>query len=43
MLVKGFKLEDISIFLGHQDISMTWKHYKNKKEFSLSKKAGFFI
>ncbi len=35
MLIKGFSLEDISIFLGHADISMTWKHYKNKKTFKL--------
>lgn len=35
MLEKGFGLEDISTFLGHADISMTWKHYKNKKTFSL--------
>lgn len=35
MLDKGFQLEDISIFLGHADISMTWKHYKNKKRFKL--------
>ncbi|WP_347358009.1 hypothetical protein [Bdellovibrio sp.] len=39
-LEKGFKLEDVSTFLGHQDISTTWKHYKNKKQFSLPKKAG---
>lgn len=35
MLERGFDLEDISIFLGHADISMTWKHYKNKMAFKL--------
>lgn len=35
MLSKGFGLEDISLFLGHSDISMTWKHYKNKKTYRL--------
>ena len=37
MLGKGFDLEDVSIFLGHADISMTWKHYKSKKTFKLPK------
>lgn len=40
MLEKGFGLEDISVFLGHADISMTWKHYKNKMTFKLPDKAG---
>lgn len=41
MLENNFKLEDISIFLGHRSIDMTWKHYKGKTRFSLpSKKAA---
>lgn len=40
MLGLGFSLEDVSIFLGHADISMTWKHYKNKKVFTLPKKVS---
>lgn len=35
MLERGFSLEDISTFLGHADISMTWKHYKDKFTFKL--------
>jgi len=35
MLSKGVGLENISIFLGHSDISMTWKHYKNRNRFNL--------
>lgn len=30
MLERGQKLEDISLWLGHKDISTTWQHYKNK-------------
>lgn len=30
MMAKNQKLEDISMWLGHTDISTTWKHYKNK-------------
>lgn len=30
MLSKGQKLEDISMWLGHKDISTTWLHYKDK-------------
>lgn len=40
MLERGFSLEDISVFLGHSDISMTWKHYKNKMTFKLPGKAS---
>lgn len=40
MLEKGFSLEDISVFLGHADISMTWKHYKNKMTFKLPDKIN---
>lgn len=32
MLSHGQKLENISIWLGHKDISTTWKHYKDKNE-----------
>ena len=35
MLDFGFKFEDVSLFLGHQNIDMTWKRYKNKKRFIL--------
>ncbi len=35
MLEKGFALEDISLFLGHNSIDTTWKHYKNKFIFKL--------
>jgi len=35
MLKRDYSLEDISLFLGHADISMTWKHYKNKKVYKL--------
>lgn len=37
MLERGFGLEDISIFLGHSDINMTWRHYKDKFTFKLPK------
>lgn len=37
MLERGFDLEDISIFLGHQNINMTWRRYKDKKKFKLPK------
>lgn len=40
MLERGFSLEDISVFLGHADISMTWKHYKNKMTFKLPNKPA---
>jgi len=30
MLNLGQRLEDISVWLGHTSIEMTWKHYKNK-------------
>jgi integrase len=39
MLERGFGLEDVSTFLGHQSIEMTWKHYKNRRRFSLPKGA----
>lgn len=39
MLEKGFGLEDISVFLGHADITMTWKHYKNKMTYKLPTKS----
>jgi integrase len=35
MLERGFKLEDVSTFLGHASIDMTWRHYKSKKKFNL--------
>jgi integrase len=37
MLEQGFSLEDISIFLGHQSIAITWRVYKNRKRFKLPK------
>lgn len=37
MLERGFGLEDISTFLGHSDINMTWRHYKDKFAFKLPK------
>lgn len=40
MLSQGFELEDISQFLGHRSIEMTWRHYKSKKQFKLPKKTG---
>lgn len=40
MLSLGFALEDISQFLGHTSIDMTWKHYKNKKSFKLPKQEA---
>lgn len=30
MLDKDQKIEDISLWLGHADITTTWKHYKNR-------------
>lgn len=36
MLSKGQKLEDISMWLGHKDISTTWEHYKNKHEINFT-------
>lgn len=32
MLSLDQKIENISIWLGHKDISTTWKHYKDKQE-----------
>jgi integrase len=40
MLSNGFALEDVSVFLGHSDISITWKHYKDKLTFKLPAKAA---
>jgi hypothetical protein len=36
MLDKGQSLEDISSWLGHQSIEMTWKRYRNKKRVSFT-------
>ena len=36
MLSKGQKLEDISMWLGHRDISTTWQHYKDKQEIAFT-------
>lgn len=36
MLSKGQRLEDISIWLGHKDISTTWQHYKDKNEINFT-------
>lgn len=38
MLNEGFELTDISVYLGHSDISTTWKHYKNKNAFQIPTK-----
>lgn len=38
LLSEGFELTDISVYLGHSDISTTWKHYKNKKAFQIPNK-----
>lgn len=38
MLSREHSLEDISLWLGHQDISMTWKAYKDKQRVHLTKK-----
>lgn len=35
MLGKGYKIEDISLWLGHTSIETTWKHYKNKNVLNL--------
>ena len=32
MMDRGQKLEDVSNWMGHKDISTTWKHYKNKDD-----------
>jgi hypothetical protein len=37
MLDRGQKLEDISMWLGHQSIEITWKKYRNKKRVSYTK------
>jgi integrase len=39
MLDHGQSLEDISAWLGHQNIEMTWQKYRNKKRVSF-KPAG---
>lgn len=36
MLSKGQQLEDISMWMGHQSIEMTWQKYKNKKKVSFT-------
>lgn len=38
MLGRGHDLEDISSWLGHQDISMTWKVYKDRKKVHFKQK-----
>ncbi len=40
MLSRGYGLEDISVFLGHSDISTTWRHYKSKKLYTLPVKKS---
>lgn len=40
MLSLGQKLEDISVWLGHQSIERTWKSYKNKQRVSYTKPAA---
>ena len=38
MLERKYELEDISTFLGHTSIEMTWRHYKNKFAYQLPEK-----
>ncbi len=40
MLENKFQLEDISIFLGHRSIDMTWRHYKGRTKFNLPKRKA---
>jgi integrase len=40
MLSKGQPLEAISSWMGHQDISITWKKYRDKEEVILGKKSS---
>ena len=37
MLARGQKLEDISLWLGHRNITTTWKHYKDKEQINFVK------
>ena len=37
MLDRGQRLEDISSWLGHQSIEMTWKKYRNRRRVSWNK------
>lgn len=37
MLARGWGLENISIWMGHQSIETTWKYYKNKQKFTWKK------
>lgn len=37
MLDRGQKLEDISMWLGHQSIEITWEKYRNKRRVSFTK------
>jgi integrase len=37
MLNRGQKLEDISAWMGHQSIEMTWKRYRNRKRVKVTK------
>lgn len=39
MLSRSWRLEDISVWMGHQSIETTWRYYKNKQKFTW-KKAG---
>lgn len=39
MLSLDQKLEDISMWLGHKDISTTWAHYKDKNEINYTQTA----
>jgi len=43
MLSKNQKLEDISLWLGHKDISMTWEHYKNKNQITFTETSETFL
>jgi len=37
MLNRGQRLEDISMWMGHQSIEMTWTKYRNRKRVSFTK------
>lgn len=37
MLSYGQKIEDISVWMGHTSIEVTWRYYKNKLKVSFTK------
>ncbi len=38
MTSHGYRLEDVSLWLGHQSIEQTWRNYKSKQRVSLPRK-----